>query len=375
MKNKVILCICVLGLVIVSLSSSLSVASENSLPKKDNDTYSNLQRRWSAEKANRWYDSQPWIIGCNYVTSTAINQIEMWQEETFDPETIEKEMALAESIGFNTVRVFIHDLIWEADAEGFKKRLDRFFDICEKHHIKVIFTFFTNGSYSFKPFEPYLGKQPDPVPGVHNSGWVQSPGSKDVNDPNKWGRLERYVRDIISTYANDDRILLWCLYNEPWNKNKGANTLPLLREVFDWARDINPTQPLTATIRGGSLNEMDCFLLENCDVITFHSYESIDAVKPKVQLYKDFGRPVVCTEYMARPRGSTFGAILPFFQSERIGAISFGLVAGKGNFQYPWGSKEGSPEPAIWFHDIFRNDGAPYDINEVRLIKELSKGN
>ncbi len=375
MKDKVILFLFILGLVFVGLSGSFSVASEKSLPKKDDNTFSNLQKPWTVEKANQWYNSQPWIIGCNYVTSTAINQIEMWQKETFDPETIDKELGYAENIGFNTVRIFLHDLVWEADPDGLKKRLDKFFDICEKHHIKVIFTFFTNGSYSFKPFEPYLGKQPDPAPGVHNSGWVQSPGSKNVNDPDKWGRLERYVKDIISTYANDDRILLWCLYNEPWNKNKGAQSLPLLRKVFEWARDVNPSQPLTSTISDEGLTEMNCFLLENNDVNSFHSYKSLESVKPRVELYKSFRRPVICTEYMARPRGSTFGAILPLFKSEKIGAISFGLVSGKGNFQYPWGSKEGTPEPIIWFHDIFHKDGTPYDPNETKFIKKLTEDN
>lgn len=329
--------------------------------------------RWSAEKANAWYDAQPWPIGCNYIPSTAINQIETWQAKSFDPETIDRELGLAESIGFNTVRMFSHDLVWEADPEGFKDRVRQVLDLCEKHHIRMIFNFFTNGCYGFEG-EAKLGKQPAPVPGVHNSGWVQTPGVASVNDPTKWGRLEKYVKDMLTTFRDDKRILLWHLYNEPANTMKGCQSLPLLRKTFQWGREVNASQPLSAVLEGRTKEDMVQFLGDNCDVITFHSYAGPKTLSAtwlgRVEAY---GRPVICTEYMARTRGSTFQAILPIFHRERIGAISFGLVAGKMNTQYPWGSKKGSPEPKVWFHDIFRPDGTPFDPEEVALIKRLSK--
>ncbi|MBN2562474.1 MAG: hypothetical protein JXQ75_16230 [Phycisphaerae bacterium] len=329
--------------------------------------------RWSKEKANQWYAAQPWPVGCNYVPSTAINQIETWQAETFDPKTIERELGWAEGIGFNAVRVFSHDLVWEADPAGFNKRVVEFLGICAKHKIRVIFTFFTNGCYGLEG-EPRLGKQPDPVPGVHNSGWVQSPGVDSVNDPARWGRLEKYVKDVMTDFRGDDRILLWDLYNEPGNPKKGCKGLPLLRKVFEWARAVNPSQPLTSCLEWRTPEEMTRFLVENSDVITFHSYEKPKALASKwVPLSQTYGRPVLCTEYMARPRGSTFQAILPIFRRERIGAISFGLVAGKMNTIFPWGSKAGSPEPKVWFHDIFRPDGTPFDPEEVALIRRLTE--
>ncbi len=328
--------------------------------------------RWSTEKARAWYDSRPWPIGCNYIPSTAINQIETWQAETFDPETMDRELAWAERIGFNTVRVFSHDLVWEADPEGFKKRVEKFLDICEKHKTRVIFNFFTNGCYGFEG-EARLGKQPDPVPGVHNSGWVQTPGAASVNDPATWGRLENYVKDVLTTFRNDDRILLWHLYNEPANTKKGCKSLPLLRKTFEWGREVDPSQPLSSVLEWRTPDDMARFLGEHCDVITFHSYDGPGALREKwLGRLKAYGRPIICTEYMARPRGSTFQAILPIFHRERIGAISFGLVAGKMNTQYPWGSKEGSPEPKVWFHDIFRPDGTPFDVEEIALIQRLS---
>jgi len=328
--------------------------------------------RWTVEKVNAWYASQPWPIGCNYVPSTAINQIETWQAETFDPETIDRELGLAESIGFNTVRVFSHDLVWTADPDGFKQRVAKFLDVCRKHNIRVIFTFFTNGCYGFEGVAR-LGGQPEPAPGVHNSGWVQTPGVACVNDPAKWGRLEDYVKDVLNTFRDDRRILVWDLYNEPSNTKKGCKSMPLLREVFRWARTVSPSQPLTSCLEWRTPDEMARFLTDNSDVITFHSYAGPKTLSAKwLGLSKTYHRPVLCTEYMARPRGSTFQAILPIFHRERIGAISFGLVSGKMNTIYPWGSKEGSPEPEVWFHDIFRPDGTPFDPEEIALIERLA---
>ncbi len=336
-------------------------------------------RRWSKERAERWYNSQPWPVGCNYIPSTAINQIETWQAESFDPKTIDRELGWAEGLGFNTVRVFLHDLVWEADPAGFKNRLGEFLGICQRRRIRVIVTFFTNGCYGFEG-EPRLGRQPDPTPGVHNSGWVQSPGAASVNDPARWGRLEAYVRDVVGEFAQDDRVLMWSLYNEPESTKKGAKSLPLLRKVFEWARDVNPSQPLTAPIWGMPTSqsktlEIAEFLEENCDVITFHCYSRPKEAEAFVKFLEAFDRPLICTEYMARTRGSTFQDILPVFHRHRVGAISFGLVAGKMNTHFPWGSKEGSPEPAVWFHDIFRGDGTPFDAKEIALIKRFTIGN
>ena len=129
-------------------------------------------QRWSEERANAWYAEQEWPVGFNYVAATAINQFEMWQAESFDPKTIDYEMSKAEELGFNTVRIFLHDMVWEADPAGFKQRIDAFLGICRSHGIKTIVTFFTNGGR----FEnPQLGKQPESIQGIHNSQWIQSP--------------------------------------------------------------------------------------------------------------------------------------------------------------------------------------------------------
>lgn len=331
--------------------------------------------RWSEERANAWYAAQKWPVGFNYVCATAINQIEMWQAQTFDPKTMDVELGRAETLGFNTVRIFLHDIVWEADPKGFKERLNTFLDICQKHGMKAIVTFFTNGG-NFD--HPQLGVQPPSIPGVHNSQWIQSPGFESVNDPSTYKRLERYVKDVIKAFKNDGRILLWCLYNEPENFKHNAQSLPLLREVFRWAREVNPSQPLSSPvwicpgIHGTrSSFPVISFLGENCDVMTFHCYYGAQEMEQFITYMKQYNRPVICQEYMGRPR-STFQEIMPILKRENVGAINWGLTVGKCNFNLQWTSKAGDPEPSVWFHDIFRMDGTPYSQAEIDFIKKMT---
>lgn len=325
--------------------------------------------RWSAEKAQTWYAKQPWIVGSNFIPSTAINQLEMWQADTFDPKTIDRELGWAAGLGFNTMRVFLHDLLWEQDAEGFTKRMKEYLAIADKHKIKTMFVLFDDcWNQKFA-----LGKQPAPVPGVHNSGWVQSPGSKSVTDPKTWPRLEKYVKAVLAAFKDDARILLWDLYNEPGNNNLGEKSLPLVKEVFRWARAVNPSQPLTIGV-WLDYPKMNPAQIEGSDIVTFHSYDGPDKLRAKIDGLKKYGRPLVCTEYMARTQNSKFENCLPVLKEAKVGAINWGLVSGKTNTVFPWGSKKDSPEPKLWFHDVFRADGTPFDAKEVAAIRKIVKG-
>jgi Cellulase (glycosyl hydrolase family 5) len=325
--------------------------------------------RWSAEKANAWYAKLPWLVGCNFIPSTAINQLEMWQEDTFDPKTIDRELGWAEDIGFNTARVFLHDLAWQADPKGFKDRVRNYLEIADRHHVRTLFVLFDD---CWNP-TPKIGKQPAPIPGVHNSGWMQSPGQAVVNKPEEWKRLEQYVKDVVATFGKDQRVLAWDVYNEPGNEKQGEKSLPLLKETFAWARAARPEQPLTAGVwfNNAKLND---YQLETSDIVTFHNYDGPDRLRAQIREIKKRGYPVICTEYMARTHGSRFEASLPIFKEERVGCYSWGLVSGKTQTIYPWGSPKGAPEPKVWFHDIFRSDGTPFDAKEVEAIKKLTKG-
>ena len=326
------------------------------------------QKIWTAKQAKDWYNKQEWLVGANFLPSTAINQLEMWQAETYDPVTIDKELGWAARIGMNVMRVYLHDLAWKADATGFKKRMADFLSIASKHKIKILFCIFDD---CWNP-DAKIGKQPDPKPGVHNSGWVRSPNKAVHDDPSQWKYLEEYVKDILATFKDDERILMWDLYNEPANSSYGMSSMPLLKKVFEWAWSVRPSQPLTAGVWFKDFPEINKYQLENSDVLTFHNYTDTVSMKNAIDSLQQKGRPVICTEYMARSNSNKFETHLPILKRYNVGAINWGLVSGKSNTIFPWNSKEGSPEPNPWFHDIFRNDGTPYDVKEIELIKTLT---
>ena len=347
---------------------------------------STVPGRWSEEKANKWHDQQPWLVGCNFTPSTAINQLEMWQADTFDPKTIDRELGWAADMGMNTMRVYLHDLLWQQDSEGFLKRVDHFLSIADKHGIKTMFVLFDSCWNSF----PKLGKQPEPKPHVHNSGWVQSPHIETLRDVKNHKPLEKYVKGLLTRFKDDKRILAWDLYNEPGNgssgdkirfKRKIAVCFILLEHTFEWARQVNPSQPLTCGALwtrewvGPKTPRLVEYVIANSDVISFHNYEPLEKTIERVGSIKPFGRPLLCTEYLARGVDSKFQTHLPYFKKNKIAAYNWGFVAGKIQTQYPWSSwrKKFTAEPKIWHHDILRPDGKPFDKSEVDLIKSLTK--
>jgi hypothetical protein len=343
-------------------------------------------RQWSPEKANQWYAEQGWLLGCNYAPSSAVNQLEMWDAETFDPVTIDRELGWAQSLGFNTIRVFLHDLLWKQDSQGLLQRMETFLNIADSHGIGVMFVLFDS---VWNPF-PEPGKREYKI-GVHNSGWLQSPGLEILKDPSRHGELEGYVKGVISHFANDKRVQVWDLFNEPCNtndasygahepSNKADLALALLKKVFQWAREITPSQPLTSGVWIGEWSEMkikelDRFMLENSDVITFHNYESPVEMERRIKKLQRYDRPILCTEYMARGFNNTFESILPIFEKYNVSGYSWGLVAGKTQTSYPWDSWSVTydGEPALWFHDIFHKDGTPYREEEVVYLTKFKE--
>ena len=345
-------------------------------------------QRWTSDQANAWYAAQPWPVGANFLPSTAINELEMWQADTFDPQTIDRELGWAEAIGMNTMRVFLHNLLWEQDPKGFTQRIDGFLAIANRHHIKPIFVLFDS---CWEPF-PKLGPQHPPIPGVHNSGWVQAPGAAVLSDPTQTPRLESYVKGVVGAFATDPRILAWDLWNEPDNgndssyakgepRNKNEIIIALLPQVFAWARTAHPVQPLTSGLWHGEWASLETMpplarvQIAESDVISFHNYGWPEDFEARVQQLEQFHRPLICTEYMARGAGSLFDTVLPIAKAHRVGAVNWGLVVGKSQTNLPWDSWQKpyvTSQPTVWFHDVFYPDGKPYRQREVDIIRSLT---
>lgn len=343
---------------------------------------------WTKRQAQDWYKKQPWLVGANFLPSTAINQLEMWQADTFDTVTINRELGWAQSLGMNTMRVFLHDLAFEQDSAGFINRVDKFLAIAESHKIRPLIVIFDS---CWDPF-PKAGKQRAPKPYTHNSGWVQSPGQNALKDSTQYPRLKHYVEAVVGRFANDKRILGWDVWNEPDNMtgpsyekveipNKVVYVLPLLKKTFSWARSVHPSQPLTSGIWAGNwssdstLKPIEKLQLEESDIISFHNYDTPAEFEKRIKYLQRYGKPLICTEYMARPNGSTFQGFLPVAKKYDVGMINWGFVNGKSQTIYPWDSwtKKYTAEPPVWFHDIFRTDGTPYRPEEVAFIKSIIK--
>ena len=331
--------------------------------------------RWTTQQAWAWYKEQPWLVGFNYVPSTACNTTEWWQAETFDPETIDRELGWAKGIGFNTTRCFVQYIVWKDEPEGFKKRLERFLTIADKHGITVMPVLFDDCTFGSPPqMDPYLGKQREPIPGMILPSWTPSPGRKLGLDREQRPSLRRYVEDVIRSFGNDRRVVAWDLYNEPMNQ-AGVGTPDLLGDVLSWARQGRPSQPITISVWNGNaaINEV---MLAESDVISFHLYGPREQLDERITEMKRLGRPVICTEWMARAMGSRFDTDLPLLKQEKVGCYQWGLVNGRTQAQFPWWNKPGGQvDPNVgWFHDILHNDGTPYRPEEVEAIRRIIAG-
>jgi len=345
--------------------------------------------RWSPEDARNWYARQPWLVGSNYIPSYAINQLEMWGADTFDPVRIDMELGWAQSLGFNTMRVFLHDQLWQQSAFNFQRRIDRFLWLADRHKIRVLFVLFDS---CWDPFPEVNVRQRAPKPGVHNSGWVQSPGAKALMDPKQTDRFLEYVQQLISAFAKDKRVLAWDLWNEPDNLNVGSygasdpqgkaeRVAALLPRVYEYARAAMPTQPLTSGVWQGDWSSPDKLSpvarlqIDLSDVISFHSYGPPEEFEKRVKWLQAYGRPILCTEYMARPQGSTFQSILPIAKKYGLAAYNWGFVNGKTQTNLPWDSWQHAytdSEPPVWFHDVLTADGKPYRPEEAAFLRQIT---
>jgi hypothetical protein len=345
--------------------------------------------RWTPQAATLWQRDRPWMVGCNFIPSTAGNQLEMWQADTFDPATIDREIGWAASLGMNAVRVYLHDLLWSQDAAGFLVRIETYLSVAWRHKVRTMFVLFDS---CWGP-DPVSGPQKAPLPGVHNSVWVQAPGMAALADPTAHGCLEDYVRGVVGAFADDDRVLAWDVWNEPDNgpavnihdssslEHKADLVLPLMIAAFRWAADTDPSQPLTSPIWLGdwsgdvALTQIQQVQLACSDVISFHNYGTGDEFAERAGWLARHGRPLLCTEFLARAVGSTFDAVLPTAQRLDVAAFCWGLVVGKTQTHLPWDSWQ-VPYPAdhagIWFHDVFHADGRPYHDDEASILRSIT---
>ncbi|MGH0035412.1 MAG: 1,4-beta-xylanase [Myxococcota bacterium] len=341
---------------------------------------------WSEQRAHDWQARRGWRVGSNFIPSSASNQLEMWQAPSFDLPTLERELDWARSLGWTSLRVFLHDLAWQQDPRGFGDRISRYLDAAGRRGLGTLFVLFDG---VWDP-HPRTGPQPEPRPRVHNSRWLQSPGAAALADPARQDALEPYVTGVLERFRDDPRVDGWDLFNEPDNPNLAyaAREIPdkaerageLLARAFAWARAVDPSQPLTAGVWVGdwddpaALSDVARLSLDSSDVISFHCYGRLAELETRVAALRRYGRPILCTEYLARTLGSTFDPHLGWMKEQGVGAYCWGFVAGRIQTEYGWDSwaREYDAEPSPWFHDVLRPDGTPYDPEEAAYIRSVT---
>lgn len=355
-----------------------------------------MKQQWSKEQAQAWYQQKGWLCGFNYLPSTAVNWTDIWQQETFDPETIDRELGWAADAGYNTLRINLPFIVWEHDRDGLLARIDHFLTLADRHGFSTMLTLMDDCGFSGD--EPYLGPQKPPVPGVHNSQAAASPGRDRVCNDQDWPQIERYIRDIVRAFRTDKRVLLWDLYNEPGNRGifttgtvevfydakLEESAHRLMRKAFEWVREEDPEQPLTVcawrlppeeTGVHSYTHPLDKTALSLSDVVSFHAYTNTARMVAVLHHLQQLGRPLFCTEWLARHVGSTIEEQLPLMHVANVAPYQWGLVRGKTQTFLPWPVVMTSTTDycRLWFHDVFEENGLPFAKAEMDLVRKLSR--
>ncbi|MBO5312367.1 MAG: cellulase family glycosylhydrolase [Clostridia bacterium] len=350
--------------------------------------------KWSNERAWEWYNSRPWIRGCNYMCADCVNRVDQWQALHFDEylKTTENELKLMKELGFNSVRLILEYVVWKEEHEGFLERFERYISLCDSYGISCMIVL-ANDCMPPKTElwkMPYIGEQKYDW-GYHGGRKHSQHGGHSCpaphyyfDNPESTEDYYKMVREIVSLYKDDSRILMWDLFNEPGNSNRRDITLPFVKRMVSEVRAINPSQPLTigAWWCGGNCdfdNEVDRYALECSDIITYHNYGTYEEHIRVIKYLKTLNRPIINTEWLARCTGNTVFDNFPLFYLENIGCYNWGFVAGKYQTYEPYEAhwswynddKRAPIDFTKWFHDLYRPSLRPYDPREEELIKKF----
>lgn len=358
-----------------------------------------MKRQWTCEEANAWYAEYPWIRGCNFIGSDCANRRDMWQSYKNDERmaTADRELALAEKTGFNTVRLIMDFDVWLQERESYMEILEKYIALCAAHGQSVMLTLTAEAQLprgDFADFKPKTLGEQNYALGYHQGRgplppeeaakapyhWLENPALKD--------KFLTMIRDIVGRYAHDGRVIVWNVYNEPGITIR-ERSIPLLNMIFETVRSLDPDQPLAADIwRGIDFNTglpktaEERLSLELSDIISYHSYTTFPQMVLLIEALKKFNRPLFCTEWLNRINHSNVKELYPLFHIENIANYCWGFVVGKTQTNEPWENlwkqyydpnKHVDYDFTVWQHDLFRANLRPYDPKETELIEMFNK--
>jgi hypothetical protein len=323
-----------------------------------------MDQRWTVTRAHEYMQSYGVIKGCNFVPSYCKSPMQHFID--FREDIIRKELGYAKKAGLNSIRLWIPCFAWQSDRQTFYQVLDKYLEICNEMQFSIMATL---TCYSIKKdtFQEKLEVKPQRFyPGVHIQPLeIEGIYRREADD---WPVIREYYQEITKRYGDNRTIIVWDLYNEAWEKDRD-----LQEHLFQWVREVDPGQPLTACWGAHDYS----------DVITFHTYQppggkkrdelpGLLSFEEEINYALSYNRPVLCTEWLARTFGNNFQNVLPVFAAYNIGFYFWGLVAGSGQYRFPWNWPEGAPEPYLWFHEILYPDGHPYKREEIDMIRDFT---
>ena len=353
-----------------------------------------MKRRWTEREAWEWQEKVGWLRGCNFIGSDCANRIDMWQSSgnAAHMQTAEREIALCRDMGFNTVRVIVEYDVWLQERESFLKVLESYISLFAKYNQKVMITLANEAVlcrgdiYTPKP----LGEQTYAL-GYHQGRLPLTPEQKALQPYHELERKEtresflEMIREIVSIYRSDDRVICWNVFNEPGITIGVDRSIPLIKTMFETVRERDPSQPLASDIwywgDPEQLRPNDQLSADLSDVISWHSYKPMAEFAEDYSIMKKIGRPILLTEWLNRINYQEVREMYPLLFLEKINCWCWGFVAGKTQTYEPWTSlweqfdaKDGNVRYDFtrWQHDLFRTNLRPYDPKEIDLIKHFN---
>ncbi len=357
-----------------------------------------MKTQWSAESANRWYEKLPWLRGCNFIGSDCANRFDMWQSYRAREKllTAERELALCQELGFNTVRIWIIFEAWLNEPEFFMEMLESYLTLCADHKLSVMLCLTNEEDLPRGEFEAFEGRkvgEQEYALGYHQGRFPESPKAAArprwhyAQSPKLAPAFWQMIREIVTRYAEDERILCWNVYNEPGAALDEA-CVPILERMFQVVRSLDPSQPLTADVWRGlgdndwPLHREEAIALQNSDIISFHNYQPFPEFCKAVDQFRTHGRPLFCTEWLHRICHNEVRDTYPLMYIANIANYCWGFVVGKTQTNEPWElTWEQYENPDIptdydftkWQHDLFRPSLRPYDPRETELIRTYNR--
>lgn len=354
-----------------------------------------MKTQWTMEQANEWYSRLGWLRGCNFIGSDCANRLDMFQSYKADEKlkTAERELALCQKIGFNTVRIWANFDVYYAEPEEYMEIFERYISLCAKYGQKVMVVLTHEEDLPRgEKFEPKPMGEQNYALGYHQGRAPLTPERKAMRAMHymEYPELyDRYLEMIVRTvrkYARDERIFCWNIYNEPGIALGDLRAEKILRKIFEVVRAEDPIQPLCADIwkslAGKRISsEVEKVALELSDVISFHSYQPFPEIVESLQFLRSFGRPIFQTEWLHRINHNNVAEMYPLLYLTNVANYCWGFVLGKTQTNEPWDvmwrqldeGEDHGYDFTKWQHDLFRPNLRPYDPREIALIEKFNR--